>query len=198
MARYQEEDRPSTATSDDVGKLMSKFDSLEYSIRKMSVADPTHRQQKYKPEVTPPHQRGGQSRGRGSRQYNQHHYRSNSDSRQYNQANYRSNLYSSRDTCQYRDNNRDRGNGSPNVRCPRVARRTPGRDKLRCHYCKEFRHFIKNCLKRQKDEERAAKLHVMTPLTLQQETEDDHEDYYAYNDEILGQHTVEHLNNSGS
>ena len=55
MARYQEEDRPSTATSDDVGKLMSKFDSLEYSIRKMSVADPRHRQQKYKPEVTPPH-----------------------------------------------------------------------------------------------------------------------------------------------
>ena len=43
MARYQEGQRPSTATSDDVGKLMSKFDSLEYSIRKMSVADPRHR-----------------------------------------------------------------------------------------------------------------------------------------------------------
>ena len=53
MTRYQEEDGPSTAMSDDVGKLMSKFDSLEYSIRKMSVANPRHRQQKYKPEVTP-------------------------------------------------------------------------------------------------------------------------------------------------
>ena len=57
MARYQEEDSPPSATSDDVGKLMSKFDSLEYSIRKMSVADPRHRQQKYKPEVTPPPKR---------------------------------------------------------------------------------------------------------------------------------------------
>ena len=64
MARYQEKDRPSTATSDDVGKLMSKFESLEYSIRKMAVANPRHRQQKYKPEVPPPHQRGGQSRGK--------------------------------------------------------------------------------------------------------------------------------------
>ena len=42
IARYQKEDRPSTAKSDDVGKLMFKFDSLEYSIRKMSVADPRH------------------------------------------------------------------------------------------------------------------------------------------------------------
>ena len=43
MVRYQEEDRPSIATSDDVGKLMSKLDSLEYSIRKISIADPRHR-----------------------------------------------------------------------------------------------------------------------------------------------------------
>ena len=63
MARCQEEDRPSTVTSDDVGEFMSKFDSLEYSIRKMSVADPRHRQQKFEPEVTSSHQRGGQSRG---------------------------------------------------------------------------------------------------------------------------------------
>ena len=185
MARYQEEYSPPSAKSNDVGKLMSKFDSLEYSIRKMSVADPRHRQQKYKPEVMPPHRRGGQSRGRGSRQYNQKNYRSNSDS--------------SRDTNQFRYNNRGRGRGrfdkSPNVRCPRVASRTPDKDKLRCHYCKEFGHFIKNCLKRQKDEERTVKLHVMTPLTLQQETEDDHKDYYAYDDELLEQHTVEHLNN---
>ena len=80
------------------------------------------------------------------------------------------------------------------MRCPRVTSRTPDKDKLRCHYCKEFGHFIKNCLKRLKDEKRAAKLHVMTPLTLQ-ETEDDHENYYAYDDEILEQHTVEHINN---
>ena len=111
MARYQEEDRPSTATSNDVGKLMSKFDSLEYSIRKMSVADPRYRQQKYKPKVTPPHQRGGQSRGRGSRQYSQHNYRSKSDGRQFKQQNYRSNSDSLRDTNLYRYNNRGRGRG---------------------------------------------------------------------------------------
>ena len=81
------------------------------------------------------------------------------------------------------------------MRCPRVASRTQDKDKLRCHYCKEFGHFIKNYIKRLKDEERTAKLYVMTPLTLQQETEDDHEDYYAYDDELLKQHTVEHLNN---
>ena len=49
--------------------------------------------------------------------------------------------------------------------------------------------------KEKKDEERAAKLHVMIPLILQHETEDDHDDYYAYDDELLEQHTVEHLNN---
>ena len=81
------------------------------------------------------------------------------------------------------------------MRHPRVASRTPDKDKLRCYYCKEFEQFIMNFLKRLKDEERAAKLHVMSPLTLQQETEDDHEDYYAYDDELLEQHTVEHLNN---
>ena len=53
MARYGS-DNPQAAASDDMGKLMSKFDSLEYSIRKMSIADPRKRQPKYKPEVTPP------------------------------------------------------------------------------------------------------------------------------------------------
>ena len=83
------------------------------------------------------------------------------------------------------------------MRCPRVASRTPDKDKLRCHYCKEFGHFIKNCLKRLKDEERAAKLHVMIPLTLQQETEDDNKDYYTYDDELLEQHTlkIKHIKN---
>ena len=66
---------------------------------------------------------------------------------------------------------------------------------MRGHYCKEFGHFIKNCLKRLKDEERAAKLHVMTPMTLQQLTVEDSEDYCAYDDDELEEHTTEHLNN---
>ena len=53
MARYGS-DNPQSAASDNMGKLMSKFDSLEYSIRKMSVTDPRKRQPKYKPAVAPP------------------------------------------------------------------------------------------------------------------------------------------------
>ena len=75
---------------------------------------------------------------------------------------------------------------------PRIASRTPDKDKMRCHFCKEFGHFMKNCLKRLKDEERAAKLHVVTPMTLQQETVEDNEDCY---DDELEEHTTEHLNN---
>ena len=78
MARYGSDD-PQAAAPDDMGKLMSKFDSLEYSIRKMSIADPRKRQPKYKPEVTPHRHRGGQSRGRGGRHYNQHNDRSQFD-----------------------------------------------------------------------------------------------------------------------
>ena len=36
-------DHPQTVASDDTGKLISKFDSLENSIRKMSLADPRKR-----------------------------------------------------------------------------------------------------------------------------------------------------------
>ena len=53
MARYGS-DNPQTAASDNMGMLMSKFDSSENSIRKMSVTDPRKRQPKYKPAVTPP------------------------------------------------------------------------------------------------------------------------------------------------
>ena len=125
----------------------------------MSVTDQRKRQPKYKPAVTPPQQRGGQPRGIGGRQYDQHNDRPQLDiSRQNYQP--RGNF-----------NNRGRGRGrgcfdnSPNVQCPRIASMTPDKDKMRCHFCKEFGHFIKNCLKRLKDEERAAKLHVMTSMT---------------------------------
>ena len=188
MARYGLDD-PQAAASDDMGKLMSKFDSLEYSIRKMSIADPRKRQPKYKPEVTPPQHRGGQSRGRRGRHYDQCNDRSQFDMSRQN--------YQSKGNFNSRGRGRGRGHfdNSPNVRHPRIASRTPDKDKMRCHYCKEFGHFIKNCRKRLKDEERAAKLHVMTPVTLQQETVKNSEDYYAYDDDELDEHTTEHLNN---
>ena len=42
---------------------------------------------------------------------------------------------------------------SPNVRCPRVLSKTVDKDEMRCHYCNEFGHFIRECLKRNRDEE---------------------------------------------
>ena len=44
---------------------------------------------------------------------------------------------------------------SPNVRHPRVASKAVDKDKMRCHYCSEFGHFIRECSKRNRDEEEA-------------------------------------------
>ena len=50
---------------------------------------------------------------------------------------------------------RGRFDKSPNVRCPRVASKTVDKDKIRCHYCNEFGHFIRECSKRNRDEKEA-------------------------------------------
>ena len=108
MARYAS-DNPQAVTSDDMGKLMSKFDSLEYSLRKMSVTDQRKRQPKHKPAVTPSQCRGGQPRVRGGRQYDGHNDRPQFDMLRQN--------YQPRGN----SNNRGRGRGwgcfynSPNV-----------------------------------------------------------------------------------
>ena len=46
-----------------------------------------------------------------------------------------------------RSRGRGRFNKSPHVRCPRVVSKTVDKDKMRCHYCNEFGHFIRECLK---------------------------------------------------
>ena len=38
---------------------------------------------------------------------------------------------------------------------PKVVSKTVDKDKMRCHYCNEFGHFIRECLKRSRDEEEA-------------------------------------------
>ena len=183
MARYQE-DKPTEVSPDDVGKLISKIDSLEYSFRKMSVDD-NKRQPKYKPQIAPPRRRGGnQFRGRG-RNYNQRNDRS--------QSNYRS-KYPPRGN--YNNRGRGRFQNSPNVRRPRIASKTVDKDRDRCHYCKEIGHFIRDCVKRRKDEERAGKFHTMGPLNLEDPVDlDETEDYYAYDDDELQEHSTDHLNN---
>ena len=54
---------------------------------------------------------------------------------------------------------KDRGCGrfdkSPNIRWPRVASKTVDKDKMRCHYCNEFGHFIRECSKRSRDKKEA-------------------------------------------
>ena len=41
---------------------------------------------------------------------------------------------------------------SPNIRQPRVASKTVDKDKMMCHYCNKFGHFIRECSKRSRDE----------------------------------------------
>ena len=55
---------------------------------------------------------------------------------------------------------RGRFHASPNVRCPRVASRTPDKDKFHCHYCQEIGHFINDCRKCIRDEKNSAKFSV--------------------------------------
>ena len=58
----------------------------------------------------------------------------------------------------FRSNIRGKGRGrgrfdkSPNIRRPRVASKTVDKDKMRCHYCNEFVHFIRECSKKNRDE----------------------------------------------
>ena len=54
---------------------------------------------------------------------------------------------------------KDRGCGrfdkSPKIRWPRVPSKTVDKDKMRCHYCNEFGHFIRECSKRSRDKKEA-------------------------------------------
>ena len=57
----------------------------------------------------------------------------------------------------FRGNMRGKGRGrgrfdkSPNVRRPRVASKTVDKDKMRCHFCNEYGHIIRECAKNNRD-----------------------------------------------
>ena len=40
------------------------------------------------------------------------------------------------------------------IKKPRIASRTPDKDRQRCHYCKEIGHFIRECRKKDQDQRR--------------------------------------------
>ena len=124
----------------------------------------------WKPEVTPPRRRGGFNRGRGGRQsdnaqQSDRFKNSENNSSQYGNNNQRNGNGIVRNRGQGKENFRGtlcgkgRGCGrfdkSPNIRHPRVASKTVDKDKMRCHYCNEFGHFIRECSKRNRDEKEA-------------------------------------------
>ena len=57
-------------TAADVGKIQQDMNAMQVRFNKISSADFRNRSSKpWKPEVTPPRRRGGFSRGRGGRQF---------------------------------------------------------------------------------------------------------------------------------
>ena len=160
----------------DVSKIRQDMDALQVRFNKISSADFRSKTSKpWKPEVTPPKRRGGFNRGREGKQY-ENAYRSD---RFKNENDGQSRDTSQRDTAgnfrnrgqgrgRFKSNFRGKGRGrggfdkSPNVRRPRVASKTVDKDKMRCHYCNEFGHFIRECSKKTRDEKKTGQFSGMS------------------------------------
>ena len=150
-------------TAADVSKMCQDMNDLQVRFNKITSADFRSKSSKpWKPEVTPPRRRGGFNRGRGGRQFdnaqrNDRFKNSESNSNQDRDNDQRNNTGNFRSRGQgrgnFRGNMRGKGRGrgrfdkSPNVRRPRVASKTVDKDKMRCHYCNEYGHFIRECSK---------------------------------------------------
>ena len=160
----------------DVSKICQDMNALQVRFNKISSADFRSKTSKpWKPEVTPPKRRGGFNRGRGGRQY-ENAYRNdrfkNENNGQNRDINQRDNTGNFRNRGQgrgrFKSNFRGKGRGrggfdkSPNVRRPRVASKTVDKDKMRCHYCNEFGHFIRECSKKTRDEKKAGQFSGMS------------------------------------
>ena len=155
----------------DVSKICQEMNALQVRFNKISSADFRNKSNKpWKPEVTPPRRRGGFNRGRGGRQFdnvqrNDRFKNSGDDDGQSRDNGQRSSNGNFRNRGQgrgtLRGNLKGRGRGrgrfdkSPNVRRPRVASKTIDKDKMRCHYCNEFGHFVRECSKINRDENKA-------------------------------------------
>ena len=155
-----------------VSKICQDMNALQVRFNKISSADFRGKSSSkpWKPEVTPPRRRGGFNRGRGGRQFDnmqQSDRFKNTDNNgsQYGNNNQKNGNGTFRSRGQGTGNLRDtlhgKGRGcsrfdkSLNVKCPRVASKTVDKDKMRCHYCNEFAHFIRESSKRNSEEEEA-------------------------------------------
>ena len=69
-------------------------------------------------------------------------------------------------TGNFRNRRQGRGRGrfdkSPNIRRPRAASKTVDKDKMRCHYCNEFGHFIRESSKKNRDENKTGHFNEMS------------------------------------
>ena len=165
-------------TAADVSKIRQDMNDLQVRFNKITSADFRSKSSKpWKPEVTPPRRRGGFNRGRSSRQFdnvqrNDRFKNSESNSNQDRDNEQRNNTVNFRDRGQdrgnFRGNMRGKGRGrgrfdkSPNVRRPRVASKTVDKDKMRCHYCNEYGHFIRECSKKNRDENKTGHFNGMS------------------------------------
>ena len=150
-------------TAADVSKICQDMNALQVGFNKITSADFRSKSSKpWKPEVTPPRRRGGFNRGRGGRQFdnvqrNDRFKNSENNGSQNGDTGQRNNNGNFRSRGQGRGNfggnirgkgrRRGRLDKSPNIKRPRVASKTVDKDKMRCHYCNEFGHFIRECSK---------------------------------------------------
>ena len=163
-------------TNADVSKICQDMNALQVRFNKISSTDFRNKSSKpWKLEVTPPKRRGGFNRGRGGRQY-ENAYKNdrfkNENDGQSRDTNQRDNTGNFRNRGQgrgrFKSNFRGKGRGrggfdkSPNVRRPRVASKTVDKDKMKCHYCNEFGHFIRECSKKTRDEKKAGQFSGMS------------------------------------
>ena len=135
-------------TAADVSKICQDMNDLQVRFNKITSADFRSKSNKpWKPEVTPPRRRGGFNRGRGGRQFD--------NAQRYDRFKNNEN-----------NSNQDRDNGqrnnTGNFRRPRVASKTVDKDKMRCHYCNEYGHFIRECSKKNRDENKTGHFNGMS------------------------------------
>ena len=165
-------------TAADVSKIRQDMNDLQVRFNKITSADFRSKSSKpWKPEVTPPRRRGVFNRGRSGRQFdnaqrNDRFKNSESNSNQDRDNDQRNNTGNFRgrgqDRGNFRGNMRGKGRGrgrfdkSPNVRRPRVASKTVDKDKMRCHYCNEYGHFIRECSKKNRDENKTGHFNGMS------------------------------------
>ena len=184
------------ATSAELDKIRHDMNSMQVRFNNMSATDTRDKLPKkpWKPEVTPLRRRGGSNRGRGrrgsssSRQDDQRRNGiGNGQNTQNNEQRFKNNGFRSRG--QFRESLRGqfrgRGGGrgrfdkSPNVKRPRVASKTVDKDQMRCHYCNEPGHFMRECQKRSRDEGGSQRFSSLNSEYYDDESDydDDYEDY---------------------